>query len=120
MPRPARKTTPAVPWSVPPEAVLPDRAAELAEGQEHHPVGQPRRRQIVEERGHRPGELGQQAVVGERLVGVRVVAGLRGVEDARPEVRLQQPGDDLQPASEPGRRVGRVPAAAGQRRKATA
>src|SRR5262249_59260261 len=46
--------------------------------------------------------------------GVRVVAGLDGVEDARPKVGLEQPGDELEALRQPRRGVAVAVVAIGQ------
>ena len=72
-----------MPWSVPAEPFSRDGPAELAEEQHHHPVRQPGRGQVVEERLQGAGQLEEQVAVREELGGVGIVARLERVEDAR-------------------------------------
>ena len=83
-------------------AVLPDRSAELAERQHGDSFGKLCRVQVLEERGHRPGKLQEQLAVRVLLGGMRVEAALSGVEDPRAEIRLQQPGCQLEPFRQTG------------------
>ena len=84
----------------PHRAVLRDAAAELAEDQHQDPVGQPRRRQVIEERPERRRELLQQRGVARELVAVGVVAALLEVVDARAQPGLDQPRRQLQPTGQ--------------------
>ena len=95
---PARNTGPAIPWSVPRYRLLGGAAAELAEGQQDHAVGAPRRRQFVEKRTNHPGEIRQQPRLGRQLDRV-LDPGRRG--------RLDRSRDQLQV---PRQRRGRVAA----------
>ena len=79
----------------PHRAVLRDAPAELAEDQHQDPVGQPRRRQVVEERPERRRELLQQRGVERELMAVGVIASLFEVVDARAQPGLDQPRRQL-------------------------
>ena len=92
----------------PHRAVLLDPPAELAEDQHEDPVGQPRRRQVVEERLERRRELLQQRGVARELVAVGVVAALLEVIDARAQPGLDQPRRQPQPTGQLGLGIGRT------------
>src|SRR5271157_3859895 len=81
-------------------AVLGDPAAELAEAENQHAIGQFRRGQVVEEGLEGGGEDSQQPVVRLELPGVRVIARLHCVKDPGAQDRLEQLRDRPQPFSE--------------------
>ena len=92
----------------PHRAVLRDPAAELAEDHHQHAVGQPRRRQVVEERPERRRELLQQRGVARELMAVGVVATLLEVVDARAQPGLDQPRRQAEPPGQLGLGIRRV------------
>ena len=77
-------------------AVLLGAAAELRERHHQDAVAVAARRQVLEERGHRAGDLRQQVGVGRRLGGVRVEAVDGDVEDAGAEVGVDELGGQLE------------------------
>jgi len=89
-------------------AVLGDGPAELAEEQHRHPVRQPGRGQVVEERLQGIGELAEEVAVREELGGVSIVARLECVEDGRVLVALEEPGDQLQARGQGAPRIASI------------
>ena len=86
-------------------AILADRAAELAEEQDHHTVRQLGRGQVVEERLQGTGQLEEQVAVREELGRVRIIARLERIEDTRIHARSSAAGRSAA-AGWPGRSAG--------------
>src|SRR5262245_19877677 len=89
-------------------AVLLGPPAELGERHHEQPVLVAACRQVLEECRHRCRELLQQVSVGSRLLGVRVEALQRDVEEASAEVAVDELGRQLELVRQGRLRVGRL------------
>src|SRR5262249_34158746 len=75
--------------------VFQNSPAELAESQDDDAVVEARFLEVIEKRSQGAGEFTQQLLVREELGVVRVVTGLRGIEDTRLTAEFDHPRDEL-------------------------